>query len=1037
MLAVPSTSREILDGDNSPQLSAYHLQSADIPAACDLCVLDDFRLFYIHHATKSSHWEPPWATWNCRLGLPYAWEQAVDADGRVYYIDHLNRRTTYTDPRQELLTEPRQVTIHRDSSKGFGFVAAGQQPTVVQFVSPGGPSDGKLFAQDEIIEVDGVDVSNQPKEEVVCRVRRAPETITLTVQQCRPSPRRQCRVRFTDSVQISSPESTGLPPPLPNVLRVFLENGQTRSFRYDEMTTVQDVCVSLGEKLCLNSLVHFCLCVEYNLGARSSRISLLRPETTLESIALLPNSTHLRCVFRFVFVPSDASQLLQNDPRAFEYFYSQCVNDVVQGRFAYEMRYEACIRLAALHIQQICLTTGCCFREGRISLRRVEKEFGLATFLPLILLENVKRKEVRRHLRYYLRRDDPVGEKNSVNQSTSTEKSLLTRLKYVQIVSHLPSFAGRSFSVTLKDSHTDMIVQVDPSSGLLMRHPGATKVGQPTISVGFDLLSGVILRPETAVLTNISILLNNNLNQGLDFLVDKDEASDLAMFLCGYYGLANGQQLTLDAIDSAPPDLEAGLEPPPYESVHAVIPAGWNYSLQASPGEKLIDFSEEPPHYDVANTFNDNSEGNTRGLELAKPELPPIEEENYRSNRLLKATDSLLIKSSKELHLKETTSPLLQRKSNPSGRKVDPFSDSSDTEGSSRASPTRLPRDSSTLSALSTLSELSSPEHSFRHHDSVETLVHSYHQNGGASTSGASMDGFNVIDLTLITPSDEKRAFREVASSTRRPTNGEPSQAHVVCKQRSEEGPTVYMSKMNLDRDGIEDFLRRSNSICDPVDDGAMEEVPVRRMSLKDYTGVEGERLRELENPSWKETVTSASLLNSCSKRRRSLLSTDTYPSGSAQKLSVQVEEPLALDIVRKRMESLRSRLAESAKTFANTWERIGPRVNEIKTKLISEVKTLEDLCKKIGPHGAEAEDGDATVTEIFEVSKMMVETSEELSQHCDVFHGKLIHEEVDLVLKSILAMLVDLGAEVPGIDPPIPQLTARLAQLRHTVDTL
>lgn len=33
------------------------------------------------------------------------------------------------------------------------------------------------------------------------------------------------------------------------------------------------------------------------------------------------------------------------------------------------------------------------------------KEYGLNTFLPSILLENVKLKEIRKHLRYYLKRD--------------------------------------------------------------------------------------------------------------------------------------------------------------------------------------------------------------------------------------------------------------------------------------------------------------------------------------------------------------------------------------------------------------------------------------------------------------------------------------------------------------------------------------------------------------------------------------------------------------------------------------------------------
>ena len=43
----------------------------------------------------------------------------------------------------------------------------------------------------------------------------------------------------TFAAQSRAHTSTLLPPVLPNVLRVFLENGQTKSFRYDKQTTVQ------------------------------------------------------------------------------------------------------------------------------------------------------------------------------------------------------------------------------------------------------------------------------------------------------------------------------------------------------------------------------------------------------------------------------------------------------------------------------------------------------------------------------------------------------------------------------------------------------------------------------------------------------------------------------------------------------------------------------------------------------------------------------------------------------------------------------
>ena len=35
----------------------------------------------------------------CSGPLPEGWEQAVTADGEVYYIDHINKTTAWVDPR--------------------------------------------------------------------------------------------------------------------------------------------------------------------------------------------------------------------------------------------------------------------------------------------------------------------------------------------------------------------------------------------------------------------------------------------------------------------------------------------------------------------------------------------------------------------------------------------------------------------------------------------------------------------------------------------------------------------------------------------------------------------------------------------------------------------------------------------------------------------------------------------------------------------------------------------------------------------------
>ena len=57
-------------------------------------------------------------------------------------------------------------------------------------------------------------------------------------------------------------------------------------------------------------------------------------------------------------MPKDAYELLRTDSVAFEYLYVQCCNDVVQERFAPELKYEIALRLAALHIHQHAVSNG-------------------------------------------------------------------------------------------------------------------------------------------------------------------------------------------------------------------------------------------------------------------------------------------------------------------------------------------------------------------------------------------------------------------------------------------------------------------------------------------------------------------------------------------------------------------------------------------------------------------------------------------------------------------------------------------------------
>uniref|UniRef100_A0AC34R2Z8 Uncharacterized protein n=1 Tax=Panagrolaimus sp. JU765 TaxID=591449 RepID=A0AC34R2Z8_9BILA len=593
----------------SNHVDEYHLPTSfNVPDDCDLCVLADQRIFYLYHLTKSTTYEDP------RQGGSTT--TTMDQENESSLLDET--------PEMPPL---RTYEIHRHPNIGFGFVAASQHPVIIQFVTIGGPSDGKLMANDQIIEVNGLDVSGHGKDEVVNLIRGSPSPLVMTVAQLptkkKPSKKKNYRVRFEDKVTISQNDPSEIFPIIPNVVRVFLENGQTKSFKYDQNTGVQDVLNILNEKLQIKNGNRFALALEQFICTRSPRLTLLPPDHLLSEIASQPMSQSSRCRFRLTFVPQDLREFATDDPNAFNYLYEQCVNDVVAGRFSYEMRYEACVRLAALHLRQVAIDTKSLKPDGRPSVSKMEQEYGLATFLPTILLENVKKKEIRKHLRFYLKKDDQEQVQTNCRQSMSPRNctaikkfsiseelpsfsicSLIgdtmdinqsLRLRYVQIVSHLPSFGGRCFSVTFKQTRLDMLIQIDANQGLLVRHPG--KLTQPTISIDYDLIDFLHIAPETDILRCMTVKLRNTAQQGLEFLIDKDDVSDFVLYVTGYCQVIYGRKLHVE-YSSEPNEVSIAHQAPPYEGTHFVLPAGWNYSAEMGAGiEVMANFTQGPPSY--------------------------------------------------------------------------------------------------------------------------------------------------------------------------------------------------------------------------------------------------------------------------------------------------------------------------------------------------------------------------------------------------------------------------------------------------------
>nr|XP_014428789.1 WW domain-containing oxidoreductase isoform X3 [Pelodiscus sinensis] len=70
-----------------------------------------FNFFLNSHLEEKTQWEHPKSGKRKRVAgdLPYGWEQETDENGQIYFVDHINKRTTYLDPRLAFTVEDNPV----------------------------------------------------------------------------------------------------------------------------------------------------------------------------------------------------------------------------------------------------------------------------------------------------------------------------------------------------------------------------------------------------------------------------------------------------------------------------------------------------------------------------------------------------------------------------------------------------------------------------------------------------------------------------------------------------------------------------------------------------------------------------------------------------------------------------------------------------------------------------------------------------------------------------------------------------------------
>ncbi|NXK83929.1 FRPD4 protein, partial [Amazona guildingii] len=462
--------------------------------------------------------------------------------------------------------------------------------------------------------------------------RSCKESILLTVVQPYPSPKsafisaakkarlksNPVKVRFSEEVIINGQVSETVKDNsllfMPNVLKVYLENGQTKSFRFDCSTSIKDVILTLQEKLSIKCIEHFSLMLEQRIEGSGTKLLLLHEQETLTQVTQRPSSHKMRCLFRISFVPKDPIDLLRRDPVAFEYLYVQSCNDVVQERFGPELKYDIALRLAALQMYIATVTTK---QTQKISLKYIEKEWGLETFIPSAVLQSMKEKNIKKALSHLVKANQnlvPPGKKLSALQA---------KVHYLKFLSDLRLYGGRVFKATLVqgEKRSEVTLLVGPRYGI--SHVINTKTNLVALLADFSHVNRIEMFTEDE--SNVRVELHVLDVKPITLLMESSDAMNLACLTAGYYRLLVDSRRSIFNVANKKNtgSRETGNE---NRGKHNLLASEWNCIPKtttflaegdqetqmsfADPKQKTVDVSEsllcqkEHRHLYIENTYN-------------------------------------------------------------------------------------------------------------------------------------------------------------------------------------------------------------------------------------------------------------------------------------------------------------------------------------------------------------------------------------------------------------------------------------------------
>lgn len=442
------------------------------------------------------------------------------------------------------------VKIDKDALlQDYGFHISENPPLTVVAVTAGGSAHGKLFPGDQILQM-----NNEPAEDLSCRravdiLREAEDSLSITVVRCTSGVPKSSfltdekrarlkinpvKVHFAEEVLVSGHSQGNSLLCMPNVLKLYLENGQTKAFKFEENTTVKDIILTVKEKLSIRSIEYFGLALEeqYNI----SRLHLLHEEELIQQVVEREESHDSRCLFRVCFVPKDPLDLLKEDPVAFEYLYLQSCSDVLQERFAVEMKCSSALRLAALHIQERIYA---CAQPQKISLKYIEKDWGIENFISPTLLRNMKGKDIKKAISFHMKRNQNLLEPRQKQLISAAQ----LRLNYLQILGELKTYGGKIFNATLmlqdRESYIALLVGAKYGISQIIN----SKLNIMSTLAEFANISRVELTEESEKVSMVKVYLQDI--KVLTLLLESSSAKDLACLIAGYYRLFVNQDISI------------------------------------------------------------------------------------------------------------------------------------------------------------------------------------------------------------------------------------------------------------------------------------------------------------------------------------------------------------------------------------------------------------------------------------------------------------------------------------------------------------